>query len=287
MNFIKLNNEDFSKQVVEFGYFSEQLPACFSSKMMVEHLDEIMKNISTNWKKMSNKKVTSPLNISIYKNDVSRRILSLPNPEMFLKIVKFYSENWDTIKELSYSPNSLSPITYLRSYLEDSRIEEINSENLRENVKAKSDFIEGVKECISISLGYQYKLKVDIANCYNSIYTHSITWAICGKTLAKKYLRTKEPESLKEKYELGDALDKLIRFQKNNETNGIVVGPFTSRIFSEIILAAIDSELRNYGYVFKRYVDDYKFYFRTEFEAQQSIKFIEKILNEYNLNLNL
>ena len=39
--------------------------------------------------------------------------------------------------------------------------------------------------------------------------------------------------------------------------------------------------------MFKRYVDDYKFYFRTEEEANESVRIIEKILNQYNLNLNL
>ena len=260
MAIVNLTKDNFSQQIVEFGFFSEQFPACFSSKMLTEKLSEIMVEININYKqinKHSKKKVTSPFDISIYKNDISRRILSLPNPESFLRIVKFYSENWDKIKELSYSPNSLSPITYFRSYLEDNLMEEINCENLRENVMAKSDFIKGIKECISISLGFQYRLKVDIANCYNSIYTHSITWAICGKAIAKKYMRTKEPASLKDIYELGDALDLFIRLQKNNETNGILVGPFTSRIFSEIILAAIDTELREKGFIFKRYVDDY------------------------------
>lgn len=230
---------------------------------------------------------TSPTIISTYKNDISRRILSIPNPEAFLRIVKLYSANWSRITALANSRNSLSPITYMRGYSRDEVIEEINSENLREHYKTKSDFVEGIKSCIRIALGYQYRLKVDIANCYNSIYTHSVAWAICGKEEAKTYLRTKQPQSLKDDYELGDAIDAFTRFQKNNETNGIVVGPFTSRIFSEIVLSAIDELLNEYGFVFKRYVDDYKFYFRSETQAQESIQIIEKILNQYNLHLNL
>ena len=218
---------------------------------------------------------------------MSRRILSVPNPEAFLRTVKLYSENWSKIIAFAESPNSLSPITYLRNYSRDDFLEEINSENLREAHKAKSDFVEGIKSCIRVALGYQYRLKVDVANCYNSIYTHSITWAICGKESAKSYMRTKLPASLKSNYELGDMLDAFTRFQKNNETNGIVVGPYTSRIFSEIILSAIDKILRDRAFVFKRYVDDYKFYFRSESQAEESIRIIEKILNQYNLNLNL
>lgn len=109
---------------------------------------------------------------------------------------------------------------------------------------------------------------------------------MCGKDDAKLYFRTKTPIALKNKYELADQLDTYVRYQKNNETNGIVVGPFTSRIVSEIIMAELDRKLTGKGYHFRRYVDDFKFYFRTESQAQESLPIIEKVLNEYNLNLN-
>ena len=209
------------------------------------------------------------------------------NPEAFLRLVKLISTNWLDIKRFSFSENSLSPITYMRSYRDGDLLEEINSESIRETNHAKSDFVEGVKNCIRASLGYQYRLKVDVANCYNSIYTHSVAWAICGKEQAKAYLRTHAPQSIKNDYELSDSLDAFMRFQKNNETNGIVVGPYTSRIFSEIVFASIDKNLRGKGFVFRRYVDDYKFYFRSETDAEESVRQIEKTLNDYNLNLNL
>mgnify|MGYP001128353041 CR=1 FL=1 len=289
MSTVHLTEEDFEKQVVQYRFFAEQIPACFSSKKLADNLLNILPSVNCAYNQVKNSKdhTTAPVIISTYKNDISRRILSVPNPEAFLRTVKLYSKNWSRIIALAESPNSLSPITYLRSYSGDNFLEEINSENLREACKAKSDFVEGIKSCIRVALGYQYRLKVDVANCYNSIYTHSITWAICGKENAKSYMRTKQPISLKNDYELGDALDAFTRFQKNNETNGIVVGSYTSRIFSEIIFSAIDEILRNRGYVFKRYVDDYKFYFRSELQAEENIRIIEKILNQYNLNLNL
>lgn len=288
MNVIELTEDNFAKQVVRYGFFAEQIPPCFSSKAFSEKLDIFLPlvNIGKNQVKSANN-TTAPTIISTYKNDISRRILSVPNPEAFLRIVRTYADNWTELKAFSESENSLSPITYIRSYSDEAFVEEINCENIREEHRAKSDFIEGVKECIRTALGYQFRLTVDIANCYNSIYTHSITWAICGKENAKNYMRTKLPISLKHNYELGDSIDAFTRFQKNNETNGIVVGPYTSRVFSEIILSAIDKILRENGFVFKRYVDDYKFYFRSEEAANESVRIIEKILNQYNLNLNL
>lgn len=252
---IKLTSENAAKQIVQYGFFAEQLPECFSSKKLAEKLTLILPavNCSYSQTKESKKHTTAPTIISTYKNDISRRVLSVPNPESFLRVVKLYSKHWDKIVSLAKSQNSLSPITYLRRYDEFTGIEEINSENLREARQAKSDFIENVKNCIRVALGYQYRLTVDIANCYNSIYTHSVAWAICGKDAAKTYMRMKHPPTLKDDYELGNAIDAFTRFQKNNETNGIVVGPYTSRIFSEIILSALDKALRDRNMIFKRY----------------------------------
>ncbi len=195
-------------------------------------------------------------------------------------------QNWDKIEEFAKNSNSLSPIKFIRFYAQGEAEELINCETLRECFKVKSDFIISIKQCIRASLGYKYRLNVDISNCYNSLYTHSVSWAVCGKDKAKEYFRTQQPESMRVDYEMADCLDAFTRFQKNNETNGIIVGPYTSRIISEIILARIDKDLLQKEFNFKRYVDDYKMYFRTEAQAQESLPIIEKVLNEYNLSLN-
>ena len=281
---VELTSSNFIKQITMYGFFAEQIPDCFSSQSFaadINELNELIKGKAP----PKGLKSTNPMTLSTYKSDLSRRVLSVPNPEAFLYLVSLMADNWNQLLEFSKSENSLSPITYISSY-DDTEIECLNSENLREHFREKSDYIEGIKNCIRVALGYKYCLKVDISNCYNSIYTHSIAWAICGKAEAKKYHVKEEPKTLKPIYELADKLDKRTRALKNNETNGIVVGPFTSRIFSEIILARIDKNLYQKGFCFRRYVDDYKFYFRTEAQAQESLSVIEKVLNEYNLNLN-
>lgn len=294
MSTIKLTADNFAKQVTEYGFFAEAVPPCFTSKGIAKKIQTILSGIkaTAGEAEKSKKNTTAPIELSTYKNDISRRVLSIPNPEAFLRLVKLISENWVDIQAYAESENSLSPITYMRSYMESDLLEEINNESIREANQVKSDFVEGQKNCIRAAIGFQYRLKVDIANCYLSMYTHSVTWAICGKKEAKRLLqmtnaqRKLEPASIQNAYSLGNRLDAFMRFQKNNETNGIVVGPFTSRIFSEIILSAIDKILRE-RFVFRRYVDDYKFFFRSESDASESVKIIERILSEYNLNLNL
>jgi len=287
MSINKLKKENFLDQVSRYGFFAEQFPSCFSTEQFADNLLSLAPLVSSARGEQRNtkKNTTSPATLSMYKNDISRRILSVPNPEAFLRLAKYIGEHWDEILEHCKSKQSLSPIYFIKPY--DGGVKElINCESIREVLRAKSDYIVGIKQCIRTSLGCKYRMKVDIANCYNSIYTHSITWAICEKGLAKSYFRNKEPADLKDTYEMADCLDTFTRFQKNNETNGIIVGPFTSRIISEIILARIDKMLSDRGFVFKRYVDDYKFYFRSEAQAHESLAIIEKVLNEFNLALN-
>lgn len=286
-NNVKLTQKNLITQITKFGFFAEQIPDCFTTESFSNNAVQLLELIAIgkSQTKSGNKKATSPITISTYKNELSRRIISISNLEAFLRVVKLIQKNWDIIKKYSYSNNSLSPITIIADYNRDN-VEFINEESVRNHYFLKSDFIKNIKECIKVALGYRYRLSVDISNFYNSIYTHSISWAMCGKKDAKRYYKTNEPESLKSLYELADKLDAFTRFQKNNETNGIVVGPYTSRIFSEIILAGIDKELSKKKLLFRRYVDDYKFYFRSEYQAKQSLYIIENILNEYNLNLN-
>ena len=287
MNTTKLTKTNFTTQVIRYGYFAEQFPSCFSAELLLNCIPELMPLISfsKSQKKSCSKYTTAPTTLSMFKNDVSRRVLSVPNPEAYLRLVKYMSEHWPDIVRFAESKSSLSPITAIRTYKLE-QIEILNCESLKEALHVKSNFINGIKSCIRASIGHKYRLKVDIANCYNSMYTHSIAWAVCTKEKAKSFLRTKEPKEIEKDYEIADWVDCLTRLEKNNETNGIIVGPFTSRVVSEIILARIDEILLNNGFKFKRYVDDYKFYFRTEYQAQESIPQIEKVLNEYNLSLN-
>lgn len=83
---------------------------------------------------------------------------------------------------------------------------------------------------------FEHLHKFDIQSCFDSIYTHSITWAVSGgKDEYKKHFRGKSKS-------FGDDWDGIMRRMNYNETNGIVIGPEFSRIFAEIILQYIDKK---------------------------------------------
>lgn len=105
---------------------------------------------------------------------------------------------------------------------------------------------------------------MDVQNCFDSIYTHSIAWAINGGVdIYKDTFEGKCDGSV------GVLWDKMMQEMNYNETNGIVIGPECSRIFAEVIMQYVDQmveqQLLIKGYRNKvdyecyRYVDDYFF----------------------------
>jgi hypothetical protein len=97
---------------------------------------------------------------------------------------------------------------------------------------------------------------------------------------AKKH---KPPEH---KGEWFNQLDEKLRKIKRNETQGVAIGPGTSNILSEIILARVDAQLaKEFTYI--RYIDDYTAYCETEEEAQKFIRRLGEELAKYKLLLNI
>lgn len=86
---------------------------------------------------------------------------------------------------------------------------------------------------------YPFVLNADISRFFYTIYTHSIPWAAIGKSKAKDW-------HLNNKAKLNahwsNDLDKALQCCQSRETFGIPVGPDTSRIIAEILMAGIEND---------------------------------------------
>lgn len=129
---------------------------------------------------------------------------------------------------------------------------------------------------------------LDISKFFDSIYTHSITWALKSKEFAKLNSSVKNT--------FGSVFDRLMQASNYNETAGIVIGPEVCRIFAEIIFQQIDCDVEkelegkdiilSRDYVIRRYVDDI-FVFATNDELASSIyKVVERHAKKYKFNIN-
>lgn len=294
----QINYKNFLYHIGEYGFFPEQLIENFSSADYAKKIEKLLRvkldgNITIDEKikafDKNNKnhntgriEASYPFDFTI-PNNGTRRILSIPNPYNFILNALYMKNNWDKIKEITKSEQSISPIYEIGN--DYGSTEHIINTSISDKLFLKSKFIYNQKLGIKKSSGYKYMLTVDISKFYSSIYTHSITWAICGKDDAKNMYYTKNKRD--ENYFFGNMLDILIRSMKGNETNGIIIGPFISRIYSEILLSKIDKILaKKHELNFLRYVDDYNFYFHTELEANKALISISKELSEFGLYIN-
>ncbi len=250
-----------------------------------------------------------PYLFSITHKQDQLRQLSLTHPKGQLMAVNFY----DDFKELMiyYSsrsdislraPTRIAGCTYIESRTQieqreksDSivEVEGENYENLKsffvyEKFSNVFKFYES-EEHLRAERDFKSLTKFDVASCFDSIYTHSIAWAIYGKEYSKKNLKS-ILGSFPSKF------DSLMQSINYNETNGIVIGPELSRIFAEIILQSIDLDLKRRlndigyisgkDYVVYRYVDDY-FVFHDDDAVCRNVKLkLQESLKSFKLSLN-
>jgi len=133
-------------------------------------------------------------------------------------------------------------------------------------------------------------VKFDLQSCFDSIYTHTISWATAGGSDKVKVLPRYHGSWV------GDAFDNLMQSVNARETNGIVIGPEFSRIFAEIILQYIDKkvelELLNDNLYHKsdyecyRYVDDYFLFYNEEKDRSLFMECLIKWLKEFKLQIS-
>lgn len=195
-------------------------------------------------------------------NNVSRP-LSIPHPAGYVHLVGCICQNWDKLDYICDNVNSrVKPATHA-----DGRL----------IIMDYGDDYSTAQRALKFGFGKKYRVHVDIANCYPSIYSHAIPWALVG---------IKHSKANKGPTHWFNNLDFYQRLIKRNETQGIAIGPATSNIFCESILTRIDEELsKTFSYF--RYIDDYTCYCDTAEQAQEFIRCLRDELKQYKLTINI
>lgn len=137
---------------------------------------------------------------------------------------------------------------------------------------------------------FKHLVKFDLQSCFDSIYTHTISWATAGGANKVKVLPGYHGSWV------GDAFDNLMQSVNARETNGIVIGPEFSRIFAEIILQYIDQKVeqellekdlrQKSSYECYRYVDDYFLFYNDEKDRNLFMDSLTKWLKEFKLQIS-
>jgi len=265
----KRNIEVRLKKLLHRGYFPAELPPPFTTESFAT-------NAAVFAAKWDAKKIrnfwTAPEVYSIPRYGDIRRKLSLVNPINQLHVAHLISENWSDLK----AKLSRSKVTEFKPAFS-------SSSNGRAITGVDFDGVARRRARLLATHG-RY-VKTDIARFYPSIYTHSIAWAIVGKTFAKANHGTK---AFKDSY--ANHLDKAVGAGQEGQTIGIPIGPDTSRIISELVIVEVEeaakTNIPNFESRSLRYVDDILIGLEESETAAAVLSGLSLALYDYQLELN-
>jgi hypothetical protein len=198
------------------------------------------------------------------------RHLGIPHPESYCLQALIIKKHWEEIKLHNQKPtNEVSRIFVHK--VGNGRIFTMGSYNGTSKYSLEETEM-------SWLTGVSFVVKADISTCFPSIYTHSLPWALHGREVGKDNHGVELS---------GNMLDQCTQNLRDGQTNGLLIGPHSSNILSEIILTDIDCTLLDKGYKkLKRYIDDYVFYADSYAQAEKFIHALSLTLRNYELTLN-
>lgn len=269
-----LDKGEIASWLLNDGYYPEQyvLPPSFSVT------DFKLK------KKTYNKDLKDPARRNletIYypKSLLTSRVFGIQHPFNYHDIVFYLLEDWEEIQEHLFHKD-LKIFSY--SFPIPVNAKETGKLSPLRSGRMIYEWIEmAEKDMVAEAHKFNFIIRADITNFYNSIYTHSIGWAIHGREVAfadKEYKLT------------GNKIDKLVQYANDGRTNGIPVGSALSDLIAEIILTRIDiqvsNKLKHIDFIGSRFKDDYRILCNSEKDAKTILKILSDELISFNLLIN-
>lgn len=293
---IKLLIDMDEKEAKEFflegkNYCNLDLPKYFNFDNMLKDVDKRLKDYSYN----ATKKFSDVMNRDMLRNtepnykifankdgELDWRPYQLIHPLLYYYLITVITEenNWNELKNIlkNRQYEKIKCISMPKKSLTQKNDKEETILNWWEEIE---------QETIKLSLDYEYCLHLDITNCYGSVYTHTISWAIHGKDTAKSNKKNKKIKLL------GNIIDGLIQDMSSGQTNGIPQGSVLTDFLAEIILSYSDKLLKEKledkkieNYKILRYRDDYRIFSNSSREIKIISKCLSEILLELNFKLN-
>lgn len=245
-----LNGQNVEKRLLAHNFFprvakrGDEFPPCFVSTDFTPKLASAL----VRRKKRSDG--YGAISLRSARHDLAPRNLEIIHPRAFADIARLLKTHWEEWKDVISNESSAIRV----SDHADGRVFSMVTTNEIDDL---------------FFPGGRFLAKVDITNFYGSIYTHSIPWSIHGLSQAKA--------NQGDKSDWANELDLVLRHSRRKETIGLPAGPGTSGIASEILLRRVDHSLRNRGFRFLRYIDDY-YYVGTSLDDAEN--FISKLNDE-------
>lgn len=281
-------DEEMLRIIKERGLFSEYLPKSYRTKCNDFNIYTAGGSFKDNIEPYS-------YTMSRLSKRGDRRTIDVPEASAYVSAISFLNENksiLEDIADLSLEDyNSFSRIVNSDNTIVDDDGGYVNvihplggsGDKTEEDEKQRSIFIDNMLYKIDLTKGSCGILHLDVSEFYRNIYTHAITAIKLGVEGAyKAYIE----QSKDIEYKRYVDFDTRVRSLNGKRTNGLLVGPFLSKIISEAFLARVDRELRELNLVFTRYADDYEFAVYDSSEVKTIKSSVSSIFDKYFLKVN-
>jgi len=259
--------------LLEEGYFPEQniLPPSFKVNNFVLKNDPYIQDL----KDQPRRNLGC---VSYPKSLLISRVFGIQHPYNYHDIVYWLIKDWAVIIDHIFN-NDNSIYTYSIPI-------PVNASSKGELSPLRSgrliyEWIEmAERDLVAEAHRFKVLIRTDITNFYNSVYTHSIAWALHGREIAFSDKNFKL---------IGNKIDKLVQYANNGRTNGIPVGSAVSDLIAEILLAKIDQNVslklkkENITFLGTRFKDDYRILANTEENTKKILRVLSEELHKFNL----
>lgn len=265
----EISSDELFEGLLGYGLFTDKIPDIFTSEMFYDYCKN---KIS---RRKYEQKGRDYVRYETMRNTNTIRNLAIPSPFAYANLCLYISNNWDKFQ--IHFKNKANNQDYKRSRIHIQKICESKCIfKMSHSYKEKDQEIENIIQKLPITK--RYRVEADISSCFPSMYSHALAWALVGKEEAKKN---------KDKKELWfNILDFYSRNIKNEETNGLLIGPHSSNLLSEIILTCIDDKLCS-NYQYYRNIDDFTCYTQSEEDAERFLLDLSQALKDFELTLNI
>jgi len=259
------------RRLVSHGYFAPELPPCFVSDDLAKYRRSILAGIDTlqpiNNYPAFHKYISEPAWFYFPRFGKDDRRHGVPNPIAHLLLARAIADNYVALRRRARGSSlTLSPPVFdwggTRALM-------------RPSVDLRDQFR------VELSSRREEYVAADVRAFFHSVYTHSIPWAIYGKSWAKQNRGVNH---------YGNLLDLLCRNAQGGQTIGLPVGPDTSRLLAEVIASAIDAQLQERLKVGRRdasrYIDDYTISSASDVRGEALLAALRHASSAFELELN-
>lgn len=280
---VDLSNEEARVHFLKgSSYFNGDFPQYISFEPILREVAKVLNGDHYNQFKSANPNDLSNVNYNFIANKDGKfawRPLELIHPVIYVSLVNVICEqaNWESIK---------TRLGEFEGGVVDCCSAPVMSVDHQTDVAAQiRSWWQSVEQrSLTYSLEFSHLLHTDVTDCYGSLYTHSISWALHGLEEAKN---NKGKNSL-----LGNKIDSHVQASRYGQTNGIAQGSVLMDFVAEIVLGYVDELINSEIGESKdirilRYRDDYRIFANGDERAEAVLKIVSDNLRSVGMKLGV